>query len=112
MCIRDSDETPQPYGLVIPKGHDFEKPCPLYVWLHGRGDKATNLHFIYERMRTAGQIAPPGAIVLHPFGRQCVGFKFAGETDITEAIIDAKNRYNIDPSRVVLILSLIHISEP
>ena len=97
------DETPQPYGLVIPKGHNFEKPCPLYVWLHGRGDKATNLHFIYERMRNAGQIAPPGAIVLHPFGRQCVGFKFAGETDITEAIMDAQDRYNIDPRKVVLI---------
>lgn len=97
------DETPQPYGLVIPKGHDFEKPCPLYVWLHGRGDKATNLHFIYERMRSVGQIAPPGAIVLHPFGRQCVGFKFAGETDITESILDVQSRYNIDPSRVVLI---------
>jgi predicted esterase len=97
------DETPQPYGLVIPKGHDFEKPCPLYVWLHGRGDKQTNLHFIYERMRSAGQIAPPGAIVLHPFGRQCVGFKFAGETDITEAIMDVQDRFNIDPQRVVLI---------
>lgn len=97
------DETPQPYGLVIPKGHDFEKPCPLYVWLHGRGDKATNLHFIYERMRSVGQIAPPGAIVLHPFGRQCVGYKFAGETDITEAIMDVQDRYNIDPRKVVLI---------
>ena len=97
------DETPQPYGLVIPKGHDFEKPCPLYVWLHGRGDKQTNLHFIYERMQKPGQIAPPGAIVLHPFGRQCVGYKFAGETDITEAIMDVQDRYNIDPRRVVLI---------
>ncbi|MBC7855771.1 MAG: dienelactone hydrolase family protein [Pirellulaceae bacterium] len=96
------DETPQPYGLVIPAGHDFGKPCPLYVWLHGRGDKQTNLHFIHERMRSQGQIAPPGAIVLHPFGRQCVGFKFAGETDITEAILDVTNRYNIDAHRIVL----------
>ena len=97
------DETPQPYGLVIPQGHDFEKPCPLYVWLHGRGDKQTNLHFIHERMRSQGQIAPPGAMVLHPFGRQCVGFKFAGETDITEAILDVTSRYNIDSHRIVLI---------
>jgi len=97
------DETPQPYGLVIPKGLDFDKPCPLYVWLHGRGDKQTNLHFIHERMKSLGQIAPPGAIVLHPFGRQCVGYKFAGETDITEAILDVKDRYNIDSRRVVLI---------
>jgi acetyl esterase/lipase len=97
------DATPQPYGLVIPTGHDFEQPSPLYVWLHGRGDKQTNLHFIHERMLKIGQIAPPGAIVLHPFGRQCVGFKFAGETDITEAILDVQDRYNIDSHRIVLI---------
>src|SRR5204862_5412510 len=28
------DGSAQPYGLVIPEGHDFDKPCPLYVWLH------------------------------------------------------------------------------
>jgi dienelactone hydrolase len=97
------DRSPQPYGLVIPENHDWEKPSPLYVWLHGRGDKVTDLHFIHQRMRQVGQIAPPNAIVLHPFGRHCLGFKSAGEIDVLEAIDHVRSQYRIDDNRIVLI---------
>ncbi|HZL87325.1 MAG TPA: prolyl oligopeptidase family serine peptidase, partial [Pirellulaceae bacterium] len=97
------DDSPQPYGLVIPEDYDASKVVPLYVWLHGRGDKSTDMHFIQERMTRPGQIAPPGAIVLHPFGRHCVGFKFAGEIDVLEAMEDVQQHYKIDPRRIVLI---------
>lgn len=97
------DDSPQPFGLVIPDKHDFEKPCPLYVWLHGRGDKATDLHFLIEREKSKGQITPPGAIVLHPFGRHCVGFKHAGEIDVLESIEAVQRDYKIDDKRIVLI---------
>lgn len=97
------DGSAQPYGLVIPKEHDFSKPATLYVWLHGRGDKSTDLHFLQERATKIGQIAPPGAIVLHPFGRHCVGWKHAGEIDVQEAILSVVNRYAIDNDRIVLI---------
>lgn len=97
------DESAQPYGLVIPEGHDFEKPCPLYVWLHGRGDKQTDLHFLQERATKTGQIAPSDAIVVHPFGRQCVGFKHAAEVDVLDVVRDVKHGYKIDPARIVLI---------
>ena len=97
------DGSAQPFGLVIPDGHDFGKPIPLYVWLHGRGDKNTDLHFLQERATRAGEIAPPGAIVLHPFGRHCVGWKHAGEIDVFEAMISVMSRYNIDSDRIVLI---------
>ncbi|HZL35386.1 MAG TPA: prolyl oligopeptidase family serine peptidase [Tepidisphaeraceae bacterium] len=96
------DGSAQPYGLEIPQGLDLSKPVPLYVWLHGRGDKETDLHFIRGRETHKGQIQPRGAIVLHPFGRQCVGFKFAGEIDVFEAIASVQRRYKIDPDRVVL----------
>ncbi|MBA2113048.1 carboxylesterase family protein [Bremerella alba] len=96
------DGSPQPYGLVIPEELDLSKPQPLYVWLHGRGDKATDLHFIHERSTKTGQISPDDAIVLHPFGRQCIGFKSAGEIDVLEAIEDVKKQYNIDDDRIVL----------
>jgi hypothetical protein len=95
------DGSAQPYGLVIPKDHDFDKPCPLYIWLHGRGDKNTDLHFLQERATRPGQIAPANAIVVHPFGRHCVGWKHAGEIDVLEMVRSL--RYNIDDSRIVLI---------
>lgn len=96
------DGSPQPYGLEIPDKLDATKPAPLYVWLHGRGDKQTDLHFIHERQSRSGQIAPAGAIVLHAFGRHCLGFKSAGEIDVLEAVEHAKANYKIDPRRIVL----------
>ncbi len=96
------DGSPQPYGLEIPTDLDRQSPAPLYVWLHGRGDKQTDLHFIYQRMKQAGKVVPPGAMVVHPFGRQCLGFKSAGETDVLEAVEHVCSQYNIDQDRIVL----------
>ncbi len=98
----DVDGSAQPYGLAIPQGLSLATPAPLYVWLHGRGDKATDLHFIDQRQKSVGEVAPDNALVLHPFGRQCIGFKSAGEIDILDAIAHAKSQYNIDADRIVL----------
>jgi dienelactone hydrolase len=96
------DNSAQPYGLVIPKNFDFEKSAPLYTWLHGRGDKATDLHFITERMNKPGEITPPDAIVVHAFGRQCVGFLGAGEVDVIDVTLHVEQQYKTDPKRRVL----------
>ncbi len=96
------DGSPQPYGLEIPENLDLEKPAPLWVWLHGRGDTVTDLHFIHQRMSKKGRFQPEDAIVLHPFGRQCIGFKSAGETDVLEAIENVSKIYKIDPNRIAL----------
>lgn len=96
------DDTPQPYGLVIPEGHDVARESPLYVWLHGRGDQTTDLHFLAERRKSKGQLLPEGAIVLHPFGRHCNGWKSAGEVDVLEAIEAVCGAYAIDRRRIVL----------
>ena len=98
------DGSAQPYGLEIPSSLDMTQPGPLYVWLHGRGDRFTDLHFLHQRLnglRSKFQIAD--AIVLHPFGRQCLGYKSAGEVDVFEAIAHVQSEYNIDPNRIVLI---------
>ncbi|QDV27273.1 Putative esterase [Aureliella helgolandensis] len=98
------DGSAQPLGLVLPEdwATDSQRSLPLYVWLHGRGDKSTDLHFICERLDKTGQIAPANAIVVHPFGRQCIGFKSAGETDVMEAIDFVCENYPVDRERIVL----------
>jgi len=96
------DGSPQPYGLVIPQDLDFARPAPLYVWLHGRGDTTLDLQFIQQRMTSPGQVQPAGAIVLHPFGRYCNGYKSAGEADVFEAIEAVCREYAIDHERIVL----------
>lgn len=97
------DGSAQPYGLVIPDNLDQSKPCPLYVWLHGRGDKNTDLHFLNDRATRPGQITPSGAIVAHAFGRQCIGYKGPGEVDVRDVVRSVRSRYKIDPDRIVLI---------
>lgn len=96
------DGSVQPYGLYVPEHLDTSRPVPLYIWLHGRGDKTTDLPFLWDRTHNLGEVHPDDVIVVHPFGRQCVGFKSAGEQDVLEAVADVQTRYKIDPERIVL----------
>ncbi|MEM9644636.1 MAG: hypothetical protein AAF989_06565, partial [Planctomycetota bacterium] len=89
------DDSIQPFGLVLPVGYEVDgEPTTvtrLDVWLHGRGDTKAEGPFLLERMSKQGEYAPEGVVMLHPFGRHCNAFKFAGETDVMEAI-DAAQR--------------------
>ena len=96
------DGSSQPYGLEIAEGIDLAKPTPLVVWLHGRGDQQTDLHFLADRAKGKSQFQIPGAIILHPFGRHCLGFKSAGEIDVLEAIEHVCREYSIDRNRIVM----------
>jgi pimeloyl-ACP methyl ester carboxylesterase len=101
------DDSYQPYGLEIPETLDLSKPVPLLVWLHGRGDKSTDLHFLNQCRKKSQAFGgfykdQNEAIVLHPFGRQCVGWKHAGEIDVFEAIAAVMADYPIDPDRIIL----------
>jgi dienelactone hydrolase len=98
------DGSPQPYGLIIPQGVDLAKPTPVYIWLHGRGDTQCDLQFIsgFTGTKAPGPMQPANAIVLHPYGRYCNGFKSAGEKDVLEALNSVRKRYKIDESRIVL----------
>jgi predicted esterase len=101
------DNSPQPYGVEIPEGLSFgtgKSSVPMWIWLHGRGDTDTDLHFVFSRLnaKKPGQFQPFGTIVIHPFGRYCNGWKSAGETDVFEARDDAIQRFNIDTNRIAL----------
>ncbi len=101
------DDSPQPYGVEIPEGLEWgpgKKPVPMWIWLHGRGDTATDLHFIASRMKSkGGEFKPKSTIVVHPFGRYCNGYKSAGETDVLECGADATQRFGVDVNRIALL---------
>ena len=95
------DNSVQPYGIVIPV--DYKGPETSYrtdVWLHGRGDTKTEIPFLHERMTRTGQYTPKNTIVLHPFGRHCNAFKFAGETDVYEALAHLGKIATLDNQRL------------
>jgi pimeloyl-ACP methyl ester carboxylesterase len=98
------DGSVQPYGLVVPVSYKPGSPAlhRLDVWLHGRGEKSSELAFLTERMRSAGPISPANTFVLHPYGRYCNAFKFAGEIDVLEALDHVRRHYPIDENRVAM----------
>lgn len=98
------DGSVQPYGLVVPDSFGAMPTLPhrLDFWFHGRGEKLTELDFIHQRNRSRGEFAPPGAFVLHPYGRYCNANKFAGEVDLFEALEHARKFYPIDENRITV----------
>lgn len=98
------DGSIQPYGMVVPEDWKpgDKKPRPLHFWCHGRGERLTELDFLNQRMTNRGEFTPPGAFVLHLYGRYCCANKFAGEVDLFEALEDARKHYPIDMDRLVV----------
>jgi predicted peptidase len=98
------DGSVQPYGLVVPASYQPNSPKPfrLDFWFHGRGENLTELDFINGRQRSAGEFTPPNAFVLHLYGRYCNGNRFAGETDLFEALENVRKYYPIDENRLVV----------
>lgn len=102
--ISKIDGSVQPYGLVIPEDWKpgDKTPRRLDFWMHGRGEKLSELAFLDDRMKNKGEFTPPGALVLHLYGRYCCANKFAGEVDLFEALDDARKHYSIDLNRLVV----------
>lgn len=96
------DGSVQPYGIVLPTDYRGGQPLRLDVWLHGRGEKSSEVAFLHQRTLQAGEFTPPNTLVLHPYGRYCNAFKFAGEIDILEAIEHVKQLFNIDAQRMTM----------
>src|SRR5260221_319810 len=78
------DGSVQPYGVVLPEDYKpgETKGRPLHFWCHGRGEKLSELDFINGRLTSRGEYTPPGAFVIHLYGRYCCANKFAGEVDL------------------------------
>ena len=105
------DDSIQPYAVVYPDnyGQDQEKTWPLDVILHGRDSSLTEAKFIATH---DGKPGPKGLdrILLEVYGRGNNAYRWAGETDVFEAIHAAGHRATgtmfgtniIDDKRIVL----------
>lgn len=100
------DGSVQPYGIIVPAGYDPAKPIRLDVVLHGstRPVGMSELRFIarFDEGDAGGAAPAVSYIELHPLGRVENCYRWAGETDVFEAIEDVCQRYNIDRDRIVL----------
>jgi len=97
------DDAVQPYAVTLPRDFDAKvsKRWPLYVVLHGRSNDVNEAVFIRQN---EGKPAPENQtwIQLDVHGRGNNAYRWAGETDVLEAMADVIRRFTIDERRVTL----------
>lgn len=102
------DRSVQPYAITLPEGVDPNAGFrwPLHVVLHGRADQMNEVNFIH-RMDGKSLAKKDGRpeqtwIQLDVYGRGNNAYRWAGETDVFEAMADVKRRFRIDDNRITL----------
>ena len=96
------DGSVQPYGLVIPDSYDGKTRMRLDVVLHGRNGKLTESVFLHKHGSPKPLPTGLDRIELHVFGRTNNAYRWAGESDVHEALASVRARYRIDANRIVL----------
>lgn len=96
--ISSVDGSVQPYALYLPPDADKVKPTALLVVLHGRNQTLNEVSFIDAHQ---GKPYPKNELdngmkraVLHVYGRTNNAYRWAGETDVHEAIYDCLSPMN------------------
>src|SRR5204862_796759 len=82
------DGSTQPYALHIPANYDAGKPTRLDVVLHGRNQKMDEAGYKF----TGSKIEPKNYLVLEVFGRGNNAYRWAGETDVFEALAAVREK--------------------
>lgn len=95
--ISKVDGSEQPYRVHLPSHYDASKPMRLDVVLHGKNAKLTPTTFFAAKPHVVTD-----RIELEVYGRGNNAYRWAGETDVFEAIAAVQAKYKIDPDRIVL----------
>ncbi len=97
--ISSVDGSVQPYALYLPPDAEQVKPTTLLVVLHGRNQTLNEVSFIDAHQ---GKPYPKNELengmkraVLHVYGRTNNGYRWAGETDVLEAINDCISPFSV-----------------
>jgi len=101
------DGSTQPYGVIVPESYNSTRPIRLDVVLHGSSKPVgmSELRFgarFDEGDETVKPAPDVDFIELHPLGRVENCYRWAGKTDVFEAIEAVCRNYNIDRDRIVL----------
>jgi pimeloyl-ACP methyl ester carboxylesterase len=99
--VSNIDGSVQPYGLIIPDSYAGQ-PIRLDIWMHGTNRNLNEVAFIQQHETNAPVPPEQSYIQLDVYGRSNVAYRWAGETDVFEALRSVKAQYNIDPKRIAL----------
>ncbi len=100
------DGSVQPYAITLPVGVNPRegRRWPLHLVLHGRADQMNEVNFIHRMdgkpLKKDGE--EQTWIQLDVYGRGNNAYRWAGETDVFEALADVRRRFRIDDNRITL----------
>jgi len=105
--VSSIDGSTQPFGLIVPKNYDGQRPTRLDVVLHGSsrpvGMSEIRFGSRFDSIEALNSPVPEADFIeLHPLGRVENGYRWAGEADIFEAIEAVCRSYRVDRDRIVL----------
>jgi dienelactone hydrolase len=95
------DGSVQPYAVYVPESYNGSEAARLDVILHGRGATLTEVSFFQSH---DGKPYPKDetGLILHVYGRGNNAYRWAGETDVFEAIDTVRRQYRVDHKRILL----------
>ncbi len=94
-----ADGTLQPLAAYVPPSYDAQKPTPLVVLLHGRGDSENDM-IASPWVRAAADAG--GTIVIAPYARGDSQYVDPASIDVYAALDTSRQAFNIDPHRIYL----------
>ena len=82
------DDSLQAFAIIYPKdfGSNKTKKYPLHLVLHGKNEKLNEVNFLYENRGEKALSNDQDFIQLSIYGRGNNAYRWAGETDLNEAI--------------------------
>jgi hypothetical protein len=97
------DNSLQPYAVSLPDGWKAadSKRWPLHLVLHGRSNDMNEVAF-FAMHDGRPPVKDSTWIQLDVYGRGNNAYRWAGETDVFEALADVKKRFRIDERRITL----------
>lgn len=98
--VASADSSLQPMGLRLPKHWTPERPQPVIVFLHGKGDPRMT-QFLSDLTQKTG-LPFDDAYVLSPWGRGIMGYQGLAEQDVLEALQAASRIFNFDKTRTYI----------
>jgi enterochelin esterase-like enzyme len=98
--VSEIDGSAQPFAVWVPRSYTARKKYPLLVVLHG--SDADERMIPESCLRAAERGYREDMIVLSPFGRGDVDYRWMGEADLWDTMNWLKDRYTVDARRQYL----------
>jgi hypothetical protein len=98
------DDSVQPYIAYVPESYRPGRPTRLDVVIHGTNRGMVEVQFMSHKQIVSGSmpVPPVDFLEIEVLGRTNNAYRWAGETDVFEAVAATRKHYTVDENRITL----------